>query len=100
MSMRMFDRPSLNNGHTTGERVERSSLAGGPLRRQLMLVALTAVLLGAGAVTGLLFAVGAVGSTSNGASGGSTASASTSAAPLNASAIYTKAVGGVVAIAS
>jgi putative serine protease PepD len=100
MSTRTLDRPSISNGHTAGERLERPSVARGPSRRLLTLVALSAVLLGAGGVTGLLFALGAVGSTSNGASGGSTSSASTSAVPLNASAIYAKAVGGVVAITS
>jgi putative serine protease PepD len=80
--------------------LERPTLAPGPFKRLLALVALSAVLLGAGAVTGLLFAVGAVGGTANGASGGSAAGAPTSTAPLDASAIYAKAVGGVVAITS
>jgi len=97
MSTRTFDRPSINNGHTAPARMEPPSLASGPLRRLLTLVALSAALLGAGGVTGLLFAVGAVGGTANAASGGSSASASV---PLNASAVYAQAVGGVVAITS
>jgi hypothetical protein len=94
MSTRRTDQSSVRNGHSVGAPTKRRSLRRAPFRRLLALVALSTTLLGAGVMTGLLFAVGAVGETSSSASTTASASSSTGWA----SAIYAKPVPGVVAI--
>jgi putative serine protease PepD len=94
MSTHTSDQRSVGDGHSVGARLEHQPLRRGTSRRLLTLVALSTTLLGAGVMTALLFAVGAVGETSAPAS--STTSASSSA--VSARAIYAKAVPGVVAI--
>src|SRR2546421_6321027 len=81
-----FDRPPVTNGHPGRATVGRLQRNGDRFRLWLALGVLLWALLAAGILTGLLFAVGAIGNTTS------------TTGQLNATAIYQDAAPGVVTI--
>ena len=96
MSTPRLDQPPATNGRRRAPFVELPPGAGGALRRGLA-VALSAAVLGAGAITGLLFATGAVGTTTKVTTVTGTASPG-AAAGFDPAALYANANPGVVDI--
>jgi putative serine protease PepD len=98
MSTPTIDEPPVHNGHVAEAPQGRHPRRHGRAKRRRTIVAVGASALGALALTGLLFLVGAVGSSTTATSARSSGSTSTSTSTFNPGGIYTQASPGVVDI--